>query len=390
MMGHTYGSASSIIASFWTASVGLIGTGIWLAIQLIRRLRSTADVRKKASRWHVVEGISLALLLIPVGFIAAVSVAELPRARQVLQVDRIRAGEASVAELVDVLKMPRPKLDFTGAHNAAIAELGRRGPQAKDAVSILARLLDDPASTWMVAKSLAEIGPEAQEAIPALADVIKREQGKGSGVGGDGPSTTSSLAGQALTKIGENSVPELIRLLAHDDRYVRMCAARSLENIGSKAKDAVPALNEAVNDEDETVRRYVRAALDRIDSRPHVGERSPAVPERKIITHETLSASWTTQPPYAGDSSNRPRGTVCLRFKDGYTWLIEGAAISTWDKRLDGDRMVQSAINTTHRYEHLLGTNRVRVIDLLAKPAEDEGLTDPQEQKSVDNSQEQS
>lgn len=366
LMGHTYGSASSIIAAFWTASVSVTGTGICLVLALFTKSAHDGDARKNDVRWLVRQRYALALMLIPVGLVAVVSYFQLQRANQVLQVKRIRTGEASVDELIVVLQTPRPNLDFTGAHNAAIEELGRRGPQSKDAVPVLARLLEDLASTRMVAKSLAAIGPDAQEAIPALADVIRREQGKGSGIGSDGPSLNSSFAGRALTAIGESSIPELVRLLSHEDRFVRICAARSLGDMGPKAKDAVPALKEALEDEDETVRRYVSRALEKIEPRPAKVDRSHSVPKQNDKIQEPLSASWTNQPPYAGDPRERPRGTVVLRFDDGYRWLITGS-VRKWEHRVEGNRKIHAAITGTVRYEHVLGTHEFRVIDPMTK-----------------------
>jgi hypothetical protein len=237
----------------------------------------------------------------------------------------------------------------------------------------------------MAAKSLAAIGPDAKQAIPALADVIKREQGKGSGVGGDGPSTTSSLAGEALTKIGETSVPELTRLLAHDDRFVRICAARSLGNMGSKSKDAIPALYEASKDEDETVSRYARRALDGLEPQHAEIERGHIVPKENDTTPTTLSSSWTTQPPYAGDPHNRPRGTVFLRFADGYVLLITGR-VERWEQSVDGEKRIHAAITANHRYEHVIGTHEVRMINLSDTHTEDDGPSKAREHKTTDDS----
>lgn len=376
LMGHTYGSASAIITALWMASVGVIGTGICLALALFTKPDVDGGVRKNDTRWLVRERYALGLLLIPVGIVAAISFSELSRAREVLKAKRIRSGEASVEELIIVLRTPRPNLDFAGTHNAAIKELGRRGPKSKDAVPFLAVLLDDRASTNMVAESLAAIGPDAKDAIPALANVIKREQGKCSSVGGDGPSTSSSLAGRALTQIGLAAVPELVGLLTHEDRYVRICAARSLGDMGPKASDAISALSEALNTDDETVRRYSSRAIEKIEDRAADVPPSSIVPKARGTMQKPISASWTTQPPYAGDPRSRPRGTVSIKFADGYTWLITGR-VSKWERRVEGNRKIQSVISGTLRYEHVLGTHEVRIIDPLAETAESGGLDAP-------------
>lgn len=267
LMGHTYGPASSIIAALWTASVGVIGTGIWVAIALFRKFGSSAESRKKRRSWPVmVQGVLLILLLGPAGIIAAVGVAELPRARGELQVQRIKAGEASVAELVEALRSPDPR----GGRFWALQELKTMGPRAKPAIPALADLLADPAYGSEAAKALGTIGPQAKPAIPVLVEAIKREQGKRSGTGSDTPSTLSWLAGKALTNIGPASIPELMNLLKHEDKYVRMTAINALGNMGPQAMEAVPVLKDALNDEEELVRQWARVALERIENRRHV------------------------------------------------------------------------------------------------------------------------
>ncbi len=264
LMGHSYGPASSTIAALRTASLGVIGTGIWIAIALFRRFGSSSERQNKRRRWPVIlQSVLLIVLLGPAGIIVAVGVAELPRARRELQVQRIKAGEAPVAELVEALRSPDPH----GGRFWALQELKEMGPRAKPAVPALANLLVDPAYGSQAAQALGAIGPEAKPAIPALVEAIKREQGKRSGTGSDTPSILSWQAGRALTKIGPASIPQLLILLEHDDRYVRMTAVNALGNLGPQAKDAVPALNEALNDEDELVRQWAHVALERIENR---------------------------------------------------------------------------------------------------------------------------
>jgi hypothetical protein len=72
-------------------------------------------------------------------------------------------------------------------------------------------------------------------------------------------------------------------------------------------------------------------------------------------------ATWQQQGSYGGDCRNRPAGTVCAGFEDGYVWLVRGA-ISGWEKRVEGGQAIQVAIASTGRYEHILGTNNVRVV----------------------------
>jgi hypothetical protein len=274
LMGHRYGPASSIIIALWTASASAIGIGIWIAMALFIKFRSSAEKHKKGVRWlFVVQAVLMVCLIGPAGIIVSVGVAELPRARQELPLQRIKAGEASIAELVEVLRSP----DYRNRRFWAIQELKTMGPSAKPAVSALADLLVDPDNDSQAAEALGDIGPDAKPAIPALVEAIKREQGKRSTIGRDTPSTLSSLAGRALTNIGPASIPELRNLLKHEDTYVRMTAIIALGNMGTQAQEVVPALQEALNDEDEMVRQCARLALERIEGRQPVVDQRPMV-----------------------------------------------------------------------------------------------------------------
>lgn len=62
----------------------------------------------------------------------------------------------------------------------------------------------------------------------------------------------------------EDPVPKLIQALQDPDAIVRMRAAKSLGEMGAKAKPAIEALKKALEDKDEDVRLIVKRALDRI------------------------------------------------------------------------------------------------------------------------------
>jgi uncharacterized protein (DUF2336 family) len=76
--------------------------------------------------------------------------------------------------------------------------------------------------------------------------------------------TPREAAADALGRIGEASVPELIQVLSHPDPDVRVAAARALAMIGPKAEPAVPALTSLLNDSHDEVRRTVARALGQI------------------------------------------------------------------------------------------------------------------------------
>jgi HEAT repeat protein len=71
-------------------------------------------------------------------------------------------------------------------------------------------------------------------------------------------------AANALMAIGAPAVPELVRALENVNPLVRRWAANILAGMGPEAQQAVPALTEAMSDEDAGVRAAARAAMDAI------------------------------------------------------------------------------------------------------------------------------
>lgn len=83
---------------------------------------------------------------------------------------------------------------------------------------------------------------------------------------------------------------------------------------------------------------------------------------KKTLNVNLPSAQWRMQAPYSGECGTRPAGTVCAGFDDGYVWLVMGS-VSGWEKRVEGGQNIQVAISGKRRYEHILGTNEVRIVD---------------------------
>lgn len=71
-------------------------------------------------------------------------------------------------------------------------------------------------------------------------------------------------AGDALARIGPETVPYLIRALQHRDPAVRQEAARVLARLGPAAEPALDELIAALSDPDEGVRRTAARALGQI------------------------------------------------------------------------------------------------------------------------------
>jgi len=64
------------------------------------------------------------------------------------------------------------------------------------------------------------------------------------------------------------------------------------------------------------------------------------------------------QPSYTGNCLERPEGTVCLGFDDGYLWLVSDA-IHGWGVESCGGSTVRVAYGYEGTYRHILGTNLV-------------------------------
>ena len=134
--------------------------------------------------------------------------------------------------------------------------LGNLGPAAQDAVPALVQALgvDDTAS--VAAAALARIGPAAAQAVPALAaDLHGREAGR------------RWRAARTLGRIGplaEAAVPELRAALRDPNEAVRAHAARALGRIGAAARPAAADLQRATGDSDAGVRAEARQALERL------------------------------------------------------------------------------------------------------------------------------
>ena len=105
---------------------------------------------------------------------------------------------------------------------------------------------------------LAEIGPEASEAAPALIRSLKSRMKELH------LNPYGSPEIRALAAIGGAAVPELAEALTSQDVILRVIAADTLGRIGADARAAIPALEKALSDEDDEVRREAAKALGKI------------------------------------------------------------------------------------------------------------------------------
>ncbi|MCS7239180.1 MAG: HEAT repeat domain-containing protein [Thermoguttaceae bacterium] len=147
----------------------------------------------------------------------------------------------------------------------AVAELAARG---RSVVPLVARQLaqkgNSPARS-AAAEVLAKLGPEAAEAVPVLAEAIF-----------DRGWTGRELAAAALGEIGPSAasaVGALTTVLREDEEPpVRMAAARALGRLASAGvvlpSEALKALLEALKDSDPTIQAEAAEALGNCSNPP--------------------------------------------------------------------------------------------------------------------------
>lgn len=177
-----------------------------------------------------------------------------------------QSPELAVPVLVGMLNRDDDSRDF--ARDALI----NFGPAARPAVPALIDMLKgkDPPLPNYAAQVLGAIGPDAQSAEPALIGVMR---------GTDDQDRIE--AADALGKIGRDqaeAVAVTTRMLnAEEDWFVRERAAYVLGDLGPTAEPSVPALTQALNDEDEDVRRAAAEAISKIATALQDSHRTEAV-----------------------------------------------------------------------------------------------------------------
>ncbi|MCX6048618.1 MAG: HEAT repeat domain-containing protein [Chloroflexi bacterium] len=184
-------------------------------------------------------------------------------------------GPDAIAPLTDTLRasFQAGASSKDAARNAAYA-LTALGP---DAVPAMAGLLshESESARGYAAYVLGEIGPATLPVVPALVKLANDES----------EWVRRNLV-EALGTLGEATdglVTTLTQALTKDaDAQVRFTAALSLARLGAQAVGAVPALQQALKDENRYVRANAVDALNRIGT-----------PEAKdILIHYLMAARW--------------------------------------------------------------------------------------------------
>lgn len=159
----------------------------------------------------------------------------------------------ALPQLVQALDDPQEYHHYPGQIAQAIASIG---PQA---VPYLITVLETENFTIRegVAKTLGEIGADAETAIPALIEKLSDKDKR------------PHIYASALGKIGPKAIPALLNIIenANEEAIRRMYAVYAIGEMGSKAKDTVPDLIKRL--EDLTLQIHTIEALGKIGPDAH-------------------------------------------------------------------------------------------------------------------------
>jgi HEAT repeat protein len=115
---------------------------------------------------------------------------------------------------------------------------------------------EDPIGKYAAINAVGKIGPEAKEAIPILIETIREVRNRDKRI--------LFACNKALLGMGKEIVPQMISLLKDDTWEMRRGAAWILGKLGPDARDALPALTEALNDTNPAVRLQAQESLNKI------------------------------------------------------------------------------------------------------------------------------
>ncbi len=159
-----------------------------------------------------------------------------------------RAAETAIPALLEALTHSEASI----RRNAAFA-LGEMGPDAKTAIEDLAEALRRDPDIEVRRNAAFALGEIGSPSIPVLIRCLN-----------DKDSRVRRNVSSALVRIGTPTVPYLVKALAVSDPITRRNAAGILGRIGPKAKEAIPALTKALDDDDKSFCWTVKQALKNI------------------------------------------------------------------------------------------------------------------------------
>jgi HEAT repeat protein len=176
----------------------------------------------------------------------------------------------AVNALINVLTDPADRTHAISNHffttrplRADAAEaLGKIGPPAAAAIPRLNKMMlsdNDVIAQTAAAVALARIAPADPTGLAFLQTLLTDEKSD---------DHTLETAADALFDLGpaaKGSLRELAKLLRHESWYVRSSVISAIAEIGGK--DAIPLLQPALNDKDESTREWARDTIDELQAR---------------------------------------------------------------------------------------------------------------------------
>jgi HEAT repeat protein len=118
----------------------------------------------------------------------------------------------------------------------------------------------DPAARRAIAVSLAHFQPEPGVVVPALLEFIRDAN----------PEARGEVIEKSVLTFRSTTLPQAIAELDNADPIIRALAAGRIEDLGSRASDAVPILVRCLADRDADVRRAAAGALGQLGPRASV------------------------------------------------------------------------------------------------------------------------
>ena len=240
IMGHTHGPPQLFVATFVGSTIGTVAGISWFVTKLVaRQIKPGSAPALLSGRWRAARWLGNASIVVL----------------------------ALLSTILALVSIP------------GVANLSRTGKQLDDYVE--GRLRNYGVSLREMAEVI------SNTSSPKRADIAEM------------------MAKRRTRPDDEAAIPMLQKLMHDDDPRVRRAATDTLRrvtyqidpetagkwqiprpNMDPQAMDAVPVLNDTLNDEDELVRQGARVAIDRIESRPPVVEGGRTVPG---APHESAS-----------------------------------------------------------------------------------------------------
>lgn len=160
----------------------------------------------------------------------------------------ILVSMAQGAGIHDVVRQPERNVPFAKyRETASLSLLGTDGiPRMVNALAD-----HDPVVRYWAAIGLSAIGLDAQRALPSLITMLD-----------DHSPSVRIAAAQACSRLGERdaSLRTLADALKHEQAEVRILAAYTIDDLGDSANSLRPAMQAAVDDSNDYVRRLARHA----------------------------------------------------------------------------------------------------------------------------------